>query len=143
MKRSLVVAVLSALLIVLGGAALITVIHRPLIVSMTPWETSRQHPKSERVYEGSGPEHCGLQDTTLLYLNGIGYVRDVNGELVQWTHLSYEAGATLPPGAKFTGWHDGQREVWTDPRADDAGPLSVYIVSPGGIERWPRFGVCF
>jgi hypothetical protein len=143
MKRSLTIGVLCASAIMLAAVSLTFVLRESTSDSVTSWETSRSHPKSERVYESRGAEHCGLQDTTFLYLNGIGYARDVTGKLARYTPVPFEAGGTLSPDATFTGWHDGQRELWTDPRSDDVGRLSVYIVSPDEVERWPRFGVCF
>jgi len=40
----------------------------------------------------------------------------------------------LPAGATETGYRSGDRQLWLG--ADDDG---AYIVTPGGIERWPRF----
>jgi hypothetical protein len=110
---------------------------------VTDWETSRPHPKSETVFEGKGSEHCGWQDLTFLSWNSRSFVRDVNGKLSKYTPVPVEADATTAPGSTFTGWHDGQRELWTDPRSDKNGPLSIYIVSPDGVERWPAIGLCF
>jgi hypothetical protein len=53
--------------------------------------------------------------------------------------VSFDADATLPTDATFTGWRDGDRELWAEPREGDGRPTSVYVVSPDGVERWPRF----
>jgi hypothetical protein len=88
--------------------------------------------------EHVGPSHCGWQQTTFLAFDGVTYVRDEKAEFT-FTPVPYDADSTLPPGAAFTGWRDGDRQLYADPETDKRGPLSVYIVSPKGVERWPRF----
>jgi hypothetical protein len=144
MKRWLSVAVVSASIVLLAGVALTTELHRPpTVYSVITWETSRPHPKSETVFEGKGSEHCGWEDLTFLSWNSRSFVRsfvrDVNGELAAYTVVPFEAHATPPAGATFTGWYDGQRQLWNDPDV----LASIYVVSPDGVERWPAIGLCF
>jgi hypothetical protein len=63
------------------------------------------------------------------------YARDVDGSLA--TSPSFEAHATLPSDAIFTGWRDGNRQLWTDTTT-----VSIYIVSPNGVERWGKAPGC-
>ena len=144
--------VVAPLLLVLVLLATVAATHRQdganrFGHSATSWVTSRERAKSEAVFEGRGSEHCDWQDLTFLSWNSRSFVRsfvrDVNGKLSKYTPVPFEADATTPPGSTFTGWHDGQRELWTDPRSDKNGPLSIYIVSPDGVERWPAIGLCF
>lgn len=114
------------------------------------WEPSGPGPRlwhgvSEEVSES---EHCGWQGIPFLYVrDGDGkislmYARDVDG--VVHTAQPFEAHATLPPDAVFTGWRDGNRELWTDAPTTSIsdGASSIYIVSPSGVERWGQAGGC-
>jgi hypothetical protein len=60
---------------------------------------------------------------------------------------TYEVGVPLPPGAVFTGWQRGDRQLWVDPgdRGPDGTHRYLYFVrsgTPARAERWPqaRFG---
>jgi len=131
-----------ALVGVLLATVAVTHHHRGFDIGATSWEMSRPHPKSDTVTEGNGSTGCDWQDLTILRWNLDQYVRDVNGKLARYTPVSFDPDATLPAGATFAGWHDGQRQLWTDPRSDKEGRLSIYIESPDGVERWPRIGMC-
>ena len=65
------------------------------------------------------------------------YARDVDGLI--GTSPSFRTDVTLPSDAIFTGWRNGDRELWADARLDRRGvPVSIYIVSSTGVERWPQ-----
>lgn len=81
-----------------------------------------------------GPEHCGWESTIWLRLDGALFIRDPRGVLRADTVGAYEAHATLPRTARSTGYHDAGRIIWRVPTDAD----SIYVVSTGGVERWPR-----
>lgn len=65
------------------------------------------------------------------------YVRDPAGEfLVQgWLTAPYAGDSTLPDGAVYTGWTNGNIELWiNDAELDEA----IYVVRGDTVERWPR-----
>jgi hypothetical protein len=47
---------------------------------------------------------------------------------------TYAAGIALPADANDSGYRSGELQLWFTP-ADTA----AYVVSPDGVERWPRF----
>lgn len=88
---------------------------------------------TDRVGSRPGPEHCDWQDITFLETGGREYLRDVDGELAALTAGRFAADATLPAGARDTGWLRDGRRLWL---AGDA----AYLVSteePEDVERWP------
>ena len=138
---------LVGLALVFGLIAAFFVLHAVL---PSHWEPSGPGPRlwqgvSEEVSEA---DHCGWQGVPFLFVrDGDGkislmYARDVDG--VVGTAQPFEAHATLPPEAVFTGWRDGNRQLWTDaPTTSVAdGASSIYIVSPSGVERWGQAGGC-
>ncbi|MDQ6858504.1 MAG: hypothetical protein M3Z65_05860 [Chloroflexota bacterium] len=95
----------------------------------------------------AGPAHCGWQSATVLFLSWpLGtiatsgdqtrqYVRDPQGVFRGSFRERLEKHATLPADARATGYRLGPIELFLAPGgADDA----VYLVAPGGTERWPR-----
>ena len=102
------------------------------------------------VIEQPGPEHRQQQDETFLTVWGGKDMREAwgGGPL---TFIASDTDAALPEGATFTGWHDGERELWIAPNvppalygfpADTGEPAqAVYVVSPEGVERWQRYDV--
>jgi hypothetical protein len=95
----------------------------------------------------AGPAHCGWQSATVLFLSWpLGtiatssdqsrqYIRDPQGVFQGSLRERLDKHATLPPDARATGYRLGQIELFLAPDgADDA----VYLVAPGGTERWPR-----
>lgn len=92
----------------------------------------------ERVLdETAGPEHCNWDSATFLHFRGEIYVRDLEGVFGpdDLAEGGYDPGAELPPGAVFTGFRERDRELWTSPLE---GGAAVYVVTPDGVERWPR-----
>ena len=81
-----------------------------------------------------GPEHCGWESTIWLRLDGALFIRDPRGVLRANTVGAYEAHATQPRTARSTGYPDAGRIIWRVPTDAD----SIYVVSTGGVERWPR-----
>jgi hypothetical protein len=65
------------------------------------------------------------------------YVRDPAGEpLAQgWVTAPYQAKAALPEDAAYTGWTNGNIELWVSPSAFDR---AIYVKRGVVIERWPR-----
>ena len=62
------------------------------------------------------------------------FIRDPLGVMGTFGHQSeYGADVELPADATFSGYTAGALEMWFVP--DDH---AVYIVSPDGVERWPR-----
>jgi hypothetical protein len=87
-----------------------------------------------------GPEHCDWQDIVFVTL-GDGpdaeqLLRDVDGEFGRsWLTTTYDGAATLPPGARDTGYRRDGRQLWLD---ED--PRAAYLVNvddPTDVERWP------
>ena len=85
-------------------------------------------------------DHCGWHDITVLsvkiidHTSGV-YARDVDGQM--GTSPPFDAHATLPPDAIFTGWRKGSQELWAVANVERRGaPVSIYIVSPDDVERW-------
>jgi hypothetical protein len=87
-----------------------------------------------------GPEHCMWQHARVLSVpdgNGFRYyLRDPLGVMRQEQTLfdTYAAGIALPADANDSGYRSGELQLWFTP-ADTA----AYVVSPDGVERWPRF----
>lgn len=92
----------------------------------------------EVLLEIAGHEHCDWQTIRFLDLTLDGeprqYVRDPLSLLprgVLMTTLARDV--ELPAGAAFSGYRSGGLELWLTP-SDEA----AFIVSSGGVERWPR-----
>jgi len=88
-----------------------------------------------------GPDHCGWQTGRMLHVPepdgslGRQYLRDPFGVFPGGSLLdSYADGVELPADASPSGYRtDDRRELWFT-EADRA----VYVVTPDGVERWPR-----
>jgi hypothetical protein len=90
----------------------------------------------------AGPGHCGWESARMLHISdeqGIlakQYLRDPLGVFTDIPALldTYAEGVELPDGATFSGYRtaDGL-ELWFT--ADDR---AAYVVTPDGVERWPR-----
>jgi hypothetical protein len=88
-------------------------------------------------YESS--DGCGSAAYTdsISFLRGW-YVQRWNGpdNMVAGT---YDAEATLPPGAVFTGWIREGKRLFLDPADKRLGSYRyLYVATPDGVERWPR-----
>jgi hypothetical protein len=123
--------------------------------TVTWWEhdgiPTSADPNENYVAEVRNPSSCGTGNMAHLAVRGVGtFVQGPDHNALYAP--SYEADTTLPRGATFTGWHAGERELWIGPDASrqwqlgatvglDAGlkpPDAIYVVSPWGVERWPR-----
>lgn len=65
------------------------------------------------------------------------YVRDPAGEFLaqSWVSERYDGHATMPKDAAYTGWTNGNIELWISPTELDR---AVYVVRGDAVERWPR-----
>lgn len=88
----------------------------------------------------AGAAHCGWESARLLHIEVDGrldrqYVRDPEGVLPLFgaAHSSYGSDVDLPDDAFFSGYRSGELELWFVP--DDH---AAYVVTPDGVERWPR-----
>ena len=93
----------------------------------------------------AGPEHCGWQDAALLGGSAltkpgegqVAWVRDPDGVLDRpEVQQAFQAKATLPADATFTGYHLFAVELWTAPSDDGE---FVYLVNGhdrDDVERW-------
>ena len=85
------------------------------------WEDADGHriPTTD-VTSFQGAEHCDWQDITFVMLGGERkgrqFLRDVDGELADLTRTTYDGSATLPDGARDTGYHREGREALGDRR---------------------------
>jgi hypothetical protein len=79
-------------------------------------------------------EHCGWESVSFLYVGGTRYVRDPEEVLERSsTTMPYLSSTELPDDAIFTGYTEGQRELWSV-----AGIDAVFVVEGTNIERWPQ-----
>ena len=83
--------------------------------------------------ETHGASHCDWESVTWLRLDGVSYLRDPLDRLEFELIVPFEPDATLPDGARSTGYHEGGRTIW---QADD--PSVIYVVTEDGVERWPQ-----
>jgi hypothetical protein len=89
----------------------------------------------------AGPGHCDWQTARLMHLEHPDgsldrqYVRDPAGVLPAWPLLdSYAEGIELPDEATDSGYRSPEGfELWFTER-----DTAAYVVTPDGIERWPR-----
>ena len=96
-----------------------------------------------------GPRHCDWESVTFLQLawppgrvapsdqagNVRQYLRDPNGVLAELSAPGGFGRAALPADARDTGYRHGAYHLWVS--MSDADRF-VYVVGPGGVERWPR-----
>ena len=87
-----------------------------------------------------GPGHCGWESARMLHLEIDGvlasqYLRDPAGVFAGLELLeTYDEGVDLPDDATFSGYRtDEGLELWFT-ESDRA----AYVVTPDGVERWPR-----
>lgn len=88
----------------------------------------------------AGPSHCGWQSARMMHVeeNGIlvrQYLRDPEGVFAQVPlRDTYAEGVELPPDSSDSGYRSPEGfELWFT-ESDNA----AYVVTPEGIERWPR-----
>jgi hypothetical protein len=96
-----------------------------------------------------GPRHCDWESVTFLQLawppgrvapsegaHGVRqYLRDPSGVLAEFSAPGGFGRAALPADARDTGYRHGAYRLWVS-RSD--ADRFVYVVGPGGVERWPR-----
>lgn len=89
--------------------------------------------------EMRGPRHCDLGGSTFIRFGAGTYVRGGLDPSIA-VEGTYEPDARLPRNAAPTPWHRGKRHLWLDPadQMPDGGHRSIYIVTDGRAERWPR-----
>ena len=65
------------------------------------------------------------------------YVRDPSREFLAqgWIREGFDADAELPADAAYTGWTNGNIEIWISPAELDR---AIFIRRGRTIERWPR-----
>ncbi|MCV0402213.1 MAG: hypothetical protein K5924_00730 [Chloroflexi bacterium] len=93
------------------------------------------------VADHAGPEHCRWDSARFLNLErpvrepAAGYVRDPLHVLpANALFGSYAEGVELPADATFSGYRSAKgEELWFVPE-----DRAAYVVSPNGVERWPR-----
>jgi hypothetical protein len=102
------------------------------------WTDARGHRVPTTVIQSvPGPEHCGWQRTTFLFLGADGadgeFYRDPDGDLRQYLSGSYQADASVPADARDTGYRRDGRELWL---AGDK-KAAYLVAAEGDAERWP------
>lgn len=89
-----------------------------------------------------GPSHCGWQSARMLHISDADgnlarqYLRDPQGVFADIPAVSdtYAEGIELPADATFSGYRSADgHELWFT-TTDEA----AYVVTPHGVERWPR-----
>lgn len=100
------------------------------------------HETGEILIDIAGPGHCSWESARMLHVNnadgtlGRQYLRDPTGAFADIPSLldTYAEGVELPSDASFSGYRtaDGL-ELWMT--LEDR---AAYVVTPGGVERWPR-----
>lgn len=95
----------------------------------------------------AGPDHCGWQSATFLSIGWpVGtvsttaaqariYIRDPNGVVSPSYRQQLATHATLPRDARSTGYSYGSIQLYLSPSDQDK---VIYVLGPGGVERWPR-----
>ncbi|MDQ6796271.1 MAG: hypothetical protein M3067_15920 [Chloroflexota bacterium] len=65
------------------------------------------------------------------------YVQDPRNEFLgeNWIAEPYQGHATLPTDAAYTGWTNGNIDLWISPSDVDR---AIYVVRGKVVERWPR-----
>lgn len=94
----------------------------------------------EIISDIAGPDHCGWESARMLHVEIAGapvrqYLRDPHGVFAGVDLLdTYTEGVELPDGASFSGYRtDDGLELWFT-----AQDRAAYVVTPEGVERWPR-----
>jgi hypothetical protein len=105
----------------------------PLTFPVTIWtDASGKRVSTETIRSNPGPGHCGWDSAVFLNVNGDLFFRDPKRVMADWTKTRFDSTAQLPANATDSGFRSGKWSLWLDPGRD------AYLVSAGGIERWPR-----
>lgn len=137
------------------------------VIETEPWHTDGGETVAEsELVEFHGPGHCAWESVRFIalggYFEGDAYLRDPEGvfdealfvssqarehldldreteaaaaNLEPGDYLTLDLDAILPEDAVSLGFERGVRELYASP--SDGGDY-LYVVSPGGVERWPR-----
>jgi hypothetical protein len=108
------------------------------------WTRNGQTVSTEELGASAGSDHCGWGSATILAMGWpMGtfgyfghwrfYIRDPK-RVMPYTQALIK-GAQLPASAQPTGYRLGSIELYLSAVDHDQ---AVYLVSPSGIERWPR-----
>jgi hypothetical protein len=90
------------------------------------------------IREDDGPKQCGWERARFLAYGDRVYVRDPEGVVPLEEGVGpFKEEIALPEGATFTGYRNGDRELWVS--AEDEGAY-VYVVVDESVERWPASG---
>jgi len=117
------------------------------------WKRDGVRVGSQEIVTAAGPDHCRWGSATFLtigwppgtkaltFASARLYTRDPNGAVAPSLRDALVRHATLPPDATSTGYRYGVLEIFVSPAEADQG---IYVVGPGGAERWPRntLGLC-
>lgn len=111
------------------------------------WSREGREVSSFELVAFAGPDHCGWQSATVLIIgwplgtvsrtiaDARQYVRDPRGAVRTSLRDRFVLRAALPADARPTGYRHGSIELYLSPTDQDEG---IYVVGPGGTERWPR-----
>ena len=111
------------------------------------WTRDGKTVPREEIAAIAGPEHCGWQSATLLSIGwppgtfastaalARRYVRDPQGAINSSLRQRLAVNIDLPRDARPTGYRLGSIEIYLSPSDQDE---AIYVVGPGGSERWPR-----
>jgi hypothetical protein len=81
----------------------------------------------------TGPEHCGWQSMTFLYLGDDTFVRDPQPDLADHLAAPYDPHDALPTDAVDTGFSREGDRLWIAADGDTA-----YVGTRADVEAWPR-----
>jgi hypothetical protein len=99
-----------------------------------PWVDSHGHrvPRQKLLETTAGCK--GGPEWGILVIGGQRFIHDPKGEIPPEVISSpYQENAHLPSDAKWAGYRQGNRGLWTSPSDAQA----IYMVAPGRVERWP------
>ncbi len=112
-----------------------------------PWMRQGRPVSPKELVTAAGPAHCGWQSATYLTIGWpLGtvsttaaqarlYIRDPSGVVSSSYRQGLVLHTTLPSDARPTGYSYGSLELYLSPLDQDE---AIYVVGPGGAERWPR-----
>lgn len=87
---------------------------------------------TETIQSSPGPEHCGWQSVTFLWVGDAQYLRDPSGVLDGSTLVPFDDDVSLPGSAEDTGYHTADWHLFTVPAGD-----AVYVrTKDATFERW-------
>ena len=111
------------------------------------WSRNGQPVSGFELTTAAGPDHCGWQSATFLSIGwppgtvstsavqSRQYIRDPKGEVSDDLRARLRLNVILPPDARPTGHERGPMRLYVSGSDQDE---AIYVVAPGGAERWPR-----